>query len=310
MNNNRKQLYVPKDYGLRLILFPLMAGIILVNILIVGAFGVMGAGLLATISAKTLYLIAGVEILLMVAYVVFATLGAHHLAGPMRGLEVVMGRLGSGDLTARLRFRKNDFHANIPNVFNDNVERLRESVNGIKDTAGQIEGNLGDNEKVTALVSELREKLDRIKTEDDGSAAAETNTAPAAGKKKQAGFSLIELLSVLTIVSILSVIALPAYFSYTIRARVSEGISVIGDTRATVTQNIYSGVDDICAGVNLNPAGAHVVNVDCNAGVLTVTMSEEAGDTILTFTPEHTGGNVQWICAGVPIEYAPSECRQ
>ena len=53
-------------------------------------------------------------------------------------------------------------------------------------------------------------------------------------KMIQKGFTLIELMIVIAIIGILAAIALPAYQDYTIRTRVSEGMSLAGGLKANV----------------------------------------------------------------------------
>ncbi len=53
----------------------------------------------------------------------------------------------------------------------------------------------------------------------------------------QKGFTLIELMIVVAIIGILAAVALPAYQDYTIRAKVTEGLSLAASAKTAVSEN-------------------------------------------------------------------------
>jgi type IV pilus assembly protein PilA len=143
-------------------------------------------------------------------------------------------------------------------------------------------------------------------------------------KKIQQGFTLIELMIVVAIIGILAAIAIPAYQDYTIRAQVTEGLSVSSGVKLAATEywQDKGSFPATHALAGLEPAadinGKYTTSVSlADTGIITVTYGNEANDTYLdgltlTLTPDVVGGSVIWTCAKGTIvndKHLPSSCR-
>lgn len=64
----------------------------------------------------------------------------------------------------------------------------------------------------------------------------------------QTGFTLIELMIVVAIIGILAAVALPAYQDYTIRAKVTEGLTVAVALKVAVVDNAANSMPDARGG--------------------------------------------------------------
>jgi type IV pilus assembly protein PilA len=143
-------------------------------------------------------------------------------------------------------------------------------------------------------------------------------------KTMQKGFTLIELMIVIAIIGILAAIAIPAYQDYTIRAKVSEGISLASAAKLAVAEtNDATGSmpgDNTAAGL---PAAASIVgnNVESvtvgGSGVITILYASSglggtADGTNIVLTPDTSQpGSMVWNCTGgdTPAKYRPANCR-
>jgi type IV pilus assembly protein PilA len=140
-------------------------------------------------------------------------------------------------------------------------------------------------------------------------------------KNEQRGFTLIELMIVVAIIGILAAIAIPAYQDYTIRAQVSEGLSLSNAAKATVGEYYADRglwpADNATAGLEapLNIKGKYVKSVTVAGSVITIQYGFDAHNVIntksLTMTATDNAGSMGWICAGAGIagKHLPSACR-
>ena len=116
---------------------------------------------------------------------------------------------------------------------------------------------------------------------------------------KQSGFTLIELMIVVAIIAILAAIALPAYQTYTQKARFSEVVAATGSFKTAIELCAQStaapdGVLSTCdAGTNGVPANIAAANgnvasvsVDAATNAITATAVGAAGAPVNGLTGE------------------------
>lgn len=142
-------------------------------------------------------------------------------------------------------------------------------------------------------------------------------------RSMQKGFTLIELMIVVAIIGILAAVALPAYQDYTVRARVSEGLTLASAAKQAVADNaananlFYAGYEGIqqqtksvtsnpvvppgTAGLALapmvaTPAAAQTgIHINPGNGEITIaytTAVAPAGTNLLTIVPSHSVNGV------------------
>ena len=127
--------------------------------------------------------------------------------------------------------------------------------------------------------------------------------------RKQGGFTLIELMIVVAIIGILAAIAIPAYTTYTQKARFTEAVLAAATLKTDVVTFIQTGgltalatVDSGAGSIPAVVAATATVNgSSVTDGVITITWATD-GTALSTltyiFSPDSATSPISWAATG------------
>ncbi len=156
-------------------------------------------------------------------------------------------------------------------------------------------------------------------------------------RKRQQGFTLIELMIVIAIVGILAAIALPAYQDYTVRARMSEPLARMAEVKTSLSE-FYSAngtvptvlqapinqqTSDIVNLITLSARPANAPETGDTIDIIAVITSavipgaEDVQSFALRGTFNAANRTIDWTCgpvaggggAAIAVNFMPSNCR-
>ena len=155
----------------------------------------------------------------------------------------------------------------------------------------------------------------------------------------QKGFTLIELMIVVAIIGILAAVAIPAYQDYTVRAKVTEGLSLASSAKTAVSENAANGAPFgsgwLAPAASKNVASVAIASSNgqitityqsnvANGGTLILTPLDGTSALVGTATASTipANGSINWKCASassptvanvangtIASKYVPAECR-
>jgi type IV pilus assembly protein PilA len=164
-------------------------------------------------------------------------------------------------------------------------------------------------------------------------------------KTMQKGFTLIELMIVIAIIGILAAIAIPAYQNYSIRAQVTEGLSLAAGWKTAVSE-FYAQNGAFPSGSSATGSATQIAVAGASNGKYVSAITIVAGGeivvayggpqanakipaaSVLTLNPGlSANGDVVWVCGlatpppllatapaggtvtNIPASYLPSSCH-
>lgn len=159
----RKRLKIKQRFQDSFLMEMLLVLFIAINVLlgVVLRFGTSDDPFELSIYVATV--IGGVELIGLGVVFWYLLRSSHRIAGPVYALEQALEKLGKGDLTQALSFRKKDHFHETGDLFNQTVAGLRSEIEQLRGQAELLNQVVEPGTPAADASEQLLERLDRFK---------------------------------------------------------------------------------------------------------------------------------------------------
>lgn len=151
---------------------------------------------------------------------------------------------------------------------------------------------------------------------------AQTYKTTGSFMTKQRGFTLIELMIVLAIIAILLLISVPAYKNYAVRAKVEDGLNLVGSAKTAIEEfqkkeGHFSSANPSNASYGIPTAASiranNVSSVLTNGSQIVITYADDEhiqGQQAIVQGSVGPDGAVKWKCiSSISHKFLPPNCH-
>lgn len=111
-------------------------------------------------------------ILVSLATIAIVLFISHRIAGPLYKLEKSLERMGEGDVSFDIHFRRNDETKVLSEVFNKSRQRLNSMISDIKKEFKRLAAEIDDikkiNDKLPSESKEIKKNIDSLENSSNG----------------------------------------------------------------------------------------------------------------------------------------------
>jgi len=166
MDNRRQTIIINKKFQYQHSLLVAALAVLLVNSFIIVRMLVPGAQPL-DLSLATVFGLAAVEFALIAAIWYGCLKASHRIAGPVFVFTREIGRLGEGDLSARIALRDKDMFQPEAEQMNRSIAALRSRIEAVKALSNQLRTAHASGADINPILDQLSAELSAFSSGSD-----------------------------------------------------------------------------------------------------------------------------------------------